>query len=251
MDFNKKVRFITAFSSSFAAEWPDLNQLWHNIRPLSDLNWVSVQFHKNEYHDELFEYYGIYLPPDISTMSSTRKADYLAGRLCAKQVLQKLGFSNFQLTNDRSRCPIWPEGFSGSISHSAGVAICVGRCNGAGTQSVLGVDLERLCQGSALDAIGSQVLTANELHYIENFNADRSMTWTTIFSAKESIFKALYPRYRKFFDFAAAEVVEWNFSQREILFSLVDLPLKIEIGVPVVRVGYHLLENEVLTWVDN
>ncbi|PXG03701.1 4'-phosphopantetheinyl transferase, partial [Brucella abortus] len=96
--------------------------------------------------------------------------------------------------------PIWPPGMVGSISHSKGCAIAV-----AARQSRylgLGIDIERLQTESSARKIAPQILGESELRQLPE--AGRAFLVSLAFSAKESLFKALYPAVQQFQSFHAA-----------------------------------------------
>ena len=58
------------------------------------------------------------------TLVSTRRLEYLAGRLAAYAALQSAGMEQ-PIVGRQDRAPVWPAGFCGSISHSAGLAVAI------------------------------------------------------------------------------------------------------------------------------
>ena len=52
-------------------------------------------------------------------------------------------------------------------------------------------------------------------------NADVDV-FTIIFSAKESLFKCLYPEVKKYFDFKAARMIEVDFSTKTFQLELTE-----------------------------
>ena len=80
----------------------------------------------------------------FSQLSSvSRKEHYRSGRICAREVLSKLGTLGHPVLRDpQTREPLWPEGISGAITHSGKwAAAAAGK-----TSDVLGIgiDLEDL-----------------------------------------------------------------------------------------------------------
>lgn len=139
-----------------------------------------------------------------------RQVEFLRGRACARAALQMLGGpAAAPLPVGAARGPIWPDGFTGSITHTAGIVGAIvaplSACAG------IGIDVER---GSALpEGTGRLVLQPEE--------QDRLVSPLDLvaFSAKESIFKAVHPVVERWIgfkeariDFAAAEsfAVEWT-----------------------------------------
>ncbi len=142
------------------------------------------------------------LPPQLLNAAQRRKAEFIVGRRCAAEATRRLtGYAVFPGMGE-DRAPIWPEGIIGAISHSHGRAIAL-----AGSSQRfrgIGIDIERLLTEEEARDIAPQALTANERHNLGN-DIDPFMTGL-IFSAKESLFKALYPTVKRLFFFEAAEL---------------------------------------------
>jgi 4'-phosphopantetheinyl transferase EntD len=134
-----------------------------------------------------------------------RRAEFLAGRWAARQALAKLGVDATPSRNEDGS-PRWPAQIIGSITHGAGRALCaVAR---VGRVRSLGIDAERLMTESTkrelLDRICSdeeQALLVSEL------SVPGHQAVSFAFSAKESLYKCLYPLMGHFMDFSAARVV--------------------------------------------
>jgi enterobactin synthetase component D len=136
-----------------------------------------------------------------------RKAEFLAGRYVAHLALSEfLEGGTIQAKDDRA--PQWPDGVVGSITHGAGIAAAVvaaGR-----THRGLGLDIEALIAPGKHAGIASQVARAAELTHLARKlpgTAQNVMT-TLLFSAKESLFKGLYPLVNSFFGFKDVELSE-------------------------------------------
>jgi len=112
---------------------------------------------------------------------------------------------------DADRLPQWPVGWTGSISHNRVGAIAV-----AATCSrwyALGVDRECLLDTSMASDIAAQIATAPEARLLASLSQSLSQPLpplhqtSLLFSAKEALYKALFPRVRRFQDFRAAQVI--------------------------------------------
>ncbi|WP_062763227.1 4'-phosphopantetheinyl transferase [Falsirhodobacter sp. alg1] len=144
--------------------------------------------------------YGAHDRTLVGHARSKRRAEFRAGRIAASRAGMALAGTPFIAGRGADGAPVWPRGLRGSISHSAGQAVALlGR---ADAWSGLGVDIEgALCPEVAKD-IAPVALTA----------AERSLFGTSplavgmIFSAKESLFKALSPLIGRRFDFDAAQL---------------------------------------------
>lgn len=142
------------------------------------------------------------LPPQLLRAMPKRKAEYVAGRRCAAEAIRRLTGHSVFPGMGKDRAPIWPDGVVGAISHSheRAIALAGSRLRFRG----IGIDVERLLTEEEARDIATQALTASERHNLGNA-IDPFMTGL-IFSAKESLFKALYPTVKRFFFFEAAEL---------------------------------------------
>ncbi len=103
------------------------------------------------------------------------------------------------------RSPVWPEGWVGSISHSKGQVSTV--LSRSSDYRGLGVDLEPLIEnyGAGMQAqLCSGPAELSDLMAALGLNEREALT--LIFSAKESLYKLIFPRHRRYFGFQAAKV---------------------------------------------
>lgn len=135
-----------------------------------------------------------------------RRAEFLAGRYAAQHALTALGVSASPERNDDGS-PRWPALVAGSITHGAGRALCAV----AFERDVrsLGIDAERLMGASASSELRERICTDAERALFANTltGLPEHHAVTLAFSAKESLYKCLYPLVGRFMDFHAAEVV--------------------------------------------
>ncbi len=69
---------------------------------------------------------------------------------------------------------------------------------------LIGIDVEKIATSGSLEAIMKEALSASECNRLAHQTClDHAILATTIFSAKETIFKALYPVVQDFFGFDA------------------------------------------------
>lgn len=107
---------------------------------------------------------------------------------------------------DPAGCPVWPAGFSGSVSHSAGItAVVVAR-----TTAAIGIDLERV--GRIDTALWPSVFTPAEMLTLRTQrDTPTGVAATVLFSAKEAVQKAVYARTGAWAELARVSViVEWK-----------------------------------------
>lgn len=140
-----------------------------------------------------------------SRTSPRRRAEFRAGRRCAGEAMRLVtGRRLLPRRVKTERAPIWPEGMTGAISHCNGYAVAVAAHRDR--QACLGIDIERLLDAEEARSIAPQVLSEGEWQAFGRA-ADAAFLTSLAFSAKESLFKALYPTVREFRDFHAAELV--------------------------------------------
>ena len=138
----------------------------------------------------------------IASRLAARKAmGNMVGRALAGQALARLGATG-AVGRDSHGAPVWPRGMQGSISHSHGM---VGVWLGQGA-TTFGLDLEALADPRAVRAICHSVLTPGDRVHL-GATPDAAGA-TAVFSAKEALYKALFPRVGRFFGFDHAEIAE-------------------------------------------
>jgi 4'-phosphopantetheinyl transferase EntD len=132
----------------------------------------------------------------IASMRPNRRSEFVHGRTCARAALAALGFPDRAIPVGTSREPVWPNGVVGSISHYGPIAAAVTARREV--VSALGIDLE---SDSPLDAeLLAMICRPDERERLNQI--DRPLVAAKLlFSAKESIFKCIWPTVRRFVDF--------------------------------------------------
>ena len=163
--------------------------------------------------------------------SQKRRTEFILGRICAHGALSRFGLESEPiLRNPETREPCWPDSVWGSITHSAGfAAVAVGlkkEING------VGIDLESFSR-SVDYKIRRHVCVDSEIEWLDSLptkQANRALR--IIFSAKESIFKCLYPSTQTYLDFEDASV-SINETDNKFLFTIFkSFPGIIQQGFP-------------------
>lgn len=134
-----------------------------------------------------------------------RRAEFLAGRFAAQQALQSLGIAGVPGRKEDGS-PSWPASVVGSITHGAGRALsAVARREQLRS---LGIDAERLMSEAAKEELMARICVDAERELLRAaLLAPEAHLVTFAFSAKESLYKCLYPLIGRFMDFSAAVVV--------------------------------------------
>ena len=139
----------------------------------------------------------------INKAVKKRKREFIAGRVCAKMALKQLGITQFPLLVGKSREPLWPSNVVGSLSHCddyCGVAIALNtHLKGVGLDIEHNTPLEK-------DIIDT-ICTPSEQSWIRNNQPLQGSNWPKImFSAKESVYKCLFPIFRIYIGFLDVEI---------------------------------------------
>jgi 4'-phosphopantetheinyl transferase EntD len=134
-----------------------------------------------------------------------RRAQFAAGRLCARRAMALLGRAAEEILMGAQRQPLWPAGLVGSLSHINGY--CVAAVAPAASSRALGIDVELaigLDQG-----LWSTVLSDAEARWTvaaETTGSSAALWAKLIFSAKEALFKCQFPLTQDWLGFLDAEI---------------------------------------------
>jgi 4'-phosphopantetheinyl transferase EntD len=133
----------------------------------------------------------------------TRRQQFTAGRLLARQAWSRLGQAPVALLNDAQRVPIWPHGIVGTITHTH--VWCAAAVARQADVAGLGADVE-LATPLEL-ALWERICRPEERAFLHALPEPLpGVLAKAVFSAKESIYKALYPSVRVFLDFQGMHI---------------------------------------------
>ncbi len=164
------------------------------------------EYDQQAYTPSLFARHGVDRVASLQKAVTKRQAEYLAGRYCAKNALQRLGCDTLFVPTGKHREPLWPENIVGSISHSEGCAIaCVTSCADI---LGLGIDLEKRVAVDVMDNIQQSIVTEREKPLFSRVHMCAQTLFTLIFSLKESFFKAAFSQVGRYFDFDAISLID-------------------------------------------
>lgn len=169
------------------------------------LTGYACHFDLSAYRDPLYAHHAVDYPPQLARAVNKRRAEYLAGRICARRVLHRLGLEQTQIAIGPNREPLWPPGLMASISHAGDRAVCIATLDPEVIG--LGIDIERGIKPELAADIRGVVVDADEEALIRADSADFPLGLAAAFSAKESLYKALYPQVRRFFGFEAMRLI--------------------------------------------
>ena len=127
----------------------------------------------------------------VRTAGPRRRAEFTAGRACARAALAGLGLPAVPVLAGRAGEPRWPAGVTGSITHCAGYRACaVAR---TGDVAALGIDAEPDA-GLPAGLIESVAGPAERTWLARQPASAPAVCWDRLlFSAKEAVSKLWYP----------------------------------------------------------
>lgn len=158
----------------------------------------------------------IWLPHHAQLLSAgrKRKADHLAGRIAAAHALPDHAVPGIGPSGE----PLWPDGISGSISHSGTRAIAVVTQHPA----LIGIDCETILPENEALEIKDGIIDAQEEAVLSRSGYPFALALTLVFSAKESLFKALFPKVKSYMGFDSARITMLD---KETLMLALTRPL--------------------------
>lgn len=203
---------------------------------------VFCSYSDENYRDELFDRFGIAKPDKLNQFVEERKAEFLAGRLCASNSLRQFREAGHNILIGSYRNPIWPSGYIGSISHTNGYAIAV--VDTERNLFGLGIDIEKIISMETIAEIQEVIVNAREVELLTKLNISFAIAFSLIFSMKESFFKAVYHQVKCYFDFSAIEVCDFDTQNKQATFRL-NLSLHPKLRRDIVyQAKYHLIDDQ-------
>jgi 4'-phosphopantetheinyl transferase EntD len=173
-----------------------------------------------------------------------RVGEFAAGRLCARQALERFGVHGFALRVGEDRRPLWPEGFVGSITHTHGFyGAVVAR---ATELRAIGVDAEVI--GRVDRHLWPKICTDGETAWLERLDpAGQAQLSALIFSAKEAFYKCQYGLTQAWVGFHDVELDPQATDLRAGRFAVRPLvPLELERQLPQPWSGSCRIEPELV-----
>jgi len=172
-----------------------------------------------------------------------RRAEFAAGRTCARRALEDLGVPCAAILPRPDRRPLWPLGTVGSITH------CDGYCAAAAALSreylSIGIDSEKNCP--LPPEVVHSVVRDEEFEWIQTVRLSNVCWDRLLFSAKESVFKAWYPVAQSWLEFDEVHV---TFDPDKKSFDAYILGLSPEmarLGFSCLRGRYVVYQGHIVT----
>jgi enterobactin synthetase component D len=205
-----------------------------------------VDFQLDDTHLNYFLDQGLALPDQLQKAVLKRQINFLAGRFCASTALAQIGYQTSHIPINTDRSPRWPTGVCGSISHTDHHAVAIAGCTA--DWRWLGIDMEKAVSDEDAERLAKPIVNAFEQEQLRAMPMAFGSSWTLAFSAKESIFKALYPSVQRYFDFKDVQLVDIGLEDKVFTFILgAELEQKLN-GLQRVQVNYLLADKLVTTW---
>ncbi len=167
-----------------------------------------------------------------------RRADFAAGRACARRALAALGFEAQEIPANDDRSPRWPDGITASISHTHGYAVAVAARAG---EVLVGVDAEQV--GRVTPKLYRLILTPAEDAWLRGCDGEERLA-TAVFAAKEAFYKAQFQATAAWVNFTDVRTV-CDRTGALSLHPATDLPALAAVQWPVTA-RWHEVEGIVI-----
>jgi enterobactin synthetase component D len=183
---------------------------------------IEFSYSLENFDDHMFEKHSISLPLSINQSVLKRRAEFFAGRLAAKIAFCELNrvplSSLFCLSIGKFREPLWTKGMRGSISHTDRKAMCLLALTKK--KAFVGIDVENLMDKSTASEVGMIIQSNSEIEILLAQELPFEVATTLLFSAKESLFKAIFPFVGRYLNFTQSHLVSINSSSRHLTLEL-------------------------------
>lgn len=173
-----------------------------------------------------------------------RQHQFFLGRAAAHKALHQIGIEKSPILKGANNEPLWPLHVVGSITHTGCMAVAAATYE---SQALgLGLDLEEVQEKVDWDIVDRVCLPSEKAWTLEKWE-ERYWRLFMIFSAKESVFKALFPKTHVFFGFHDARLV-WE-EEKNLFAGHLCLSLSEEYKEGYTfQVGCQKLEKHVFTF---
>lgn len=172
---------------------------------------------------------------------------HAATRQGAAQLLRAQGAGDTVILRGPDRAPQWPPGFVGSITHSARfAAVAVMRDSAARS---VGIDVEAELAADQQMLVRHYCLVDDEWDALMKGASSRSeaQRLTLCFSAKEAVFKCLYPMAKRYFDFTCVRIVAVDELTHLLSIQVLDAEIARCADTSVLTGSFQFAEGHVFT----
>ena len=175
----------------------------------------------------------------IAQAHPRRRRQFTAGRILAHRALARAGQPDKPLLADEHRCPIWPDGITGSISHTD--TWCVAAVAPSAEVTSLGIDIEH--PSRVQPNLWPMLFTEREQATLAKLPETSQQIWAgCLFSIKEAFYKYQYPLTQRMVGFKDVEI-EGTLTQATATICILKLiapPLDAGLCLP----SQHSLEKD-------
>lgn len=156
---------------------------------------------------------------------ASRKMEFIAGRICAFEAAGKLKIELRELKSGEKREPLWPETLVGSISHTKNFAIALVDLKESSLS--VGIDVEAIIDSKKIETMEKMVIDEDELRFLNTFG-DKKKAYTITFSAKEALYKLIFPLASVFFGFKEAKIISLDMTKGRFELELISKQRELE-----------------------
>jgi enterobactin synthetase component D len=160
------------------------------------------------------------LPLALRHATCKRQREFFAGRWCAEQALLCLGAGSTHVGMAEDRAPIWPDGVVGSITHTGDFAAAA--VAWAADIAGLGIDSERIIDPATARDIADICMVDEATLFEAPHGRSFCEFCTFVFSAKEAVFKCLFPLARKFLEFSDVRITSFDWNREYFAWTTVS-----------------------------
>jgi len=168
-------------------------------------------------------------------------------RAVAAQLLRAYGVGDTTVPIGADRAPQWPLGFVGSITHTArfaGVAVVP-----RSMARSVGIDVECELVLGQDQLVRKYCLTDQEFETLHGGDSSLSATQISAlcFSAKEAVFKCLYPLVKHYFDFTCVRIMKIDEATNHLSIKVLDEAIARCVGGTELTGSYRFTQGHVFT----
>lgn len=179
----------------------------------------------------------------VSQAVDIRKAEFGDARWCAHRALEELNYALGEpiLRGERGM-PLWPEGFTGSMTHTEGLRAAVA----APTTHVRSMGLDAEPAEPLPEHVLTMIARAGEMPQLTRLQeAGVTCPDRLLFCAKEATYKTWFPMTRRWLDFDQAEI-DLRLDGTLISYILArPTPVPFITGRWIIREGYVIVATAV------
>lgn len=179
---------------------------------------ASCEYNLEVFKDSLFSTFNVAFPLSLSRAVDKRKAEFLAGRVCASHAMERIGFAPVTVEIGEQREPLWPDTIIGSISHDPSHACAV--LGKKGPVKGLGIDIQSVIAPDVVEDIHDKIVTEQELNLIVQAGFSKQQGVSLVFSAKESFFKGVFSSVGRYFGFETLVLYEVMRDEKTLVFNV-------------------------------